>query len=477
MTPPLLIAAVLSPLLGAVAVLQLADQARRRTVALLLSALSLGCSVAAWLVFCWLPAPSSPGWAGSWLALDQLSAPLLPLSALLFTLTGLVTPRGKLQRFSFARALVLQSLTLATLACREPWGIVALLVLGMLPLLWELRSRGQSSRLILAHLLLCSLLLVLGQWLEDFEGADRFTQWWAALPLLTGVLIRCGVAPFHLWVGQLFDRASFGLALLFVTPLPGAYACVRLVLPIAPDWMLRGLALSSVFTALYCGALALVQRDGRRLFSCLLLSHSAQVLVGLEMVTDLGLTGALCLWLSVSLSLAAFALVLRAVESRQGSIDLSRLSGLYSRTPTLALSFVLTGLACVGFPGTSGFVATELLFDGVVEAYPFSGAAVVIASALNGIAIIRAYFLLFAGTASPSSVSLQTLSREQSVLLTLSILILLGGFFPQPGVQSRHNAALEILSHRDAALVEAPPHSLDSTGPHTESHPDAPAPP
>ena len=470
-----LLVAILAPLLGAALSAWIRDASRARKVAVYSSAVCLAAGLAAWGAFVSsatdAPPAGSPGWPAAWLSLDQLSAPLLPLAALLWVFTSLVTPRGKLQRFSFTHALLLEALTMATLACREPWGVVLLLIAGAMVPWSELRFRQQSSRLYACHMGLFSFFLIVGQWLEDYQGQARFTQWWAALPLLTAVLIRCGVIPFHLWVGQLFDKASFGLALLFVTPMLGAYACVRLVLPIAPDWMLRGLALSSVATALYCGGLAVVQREGRRFFSCLFLSHSALVLVGLEMVTELGLTGALCLWLSVGLSLGAFALTVRAVESRRGRVDLSRLGGLYSSAPLLAIAFALTGLACVGFPGTIGFVGTELLFDGVVEAYPFSGAAVVVASALNGVAIIRSFFQVFAGPAKTTAVSMQLLPREKAVVLSLATLIVLGGIFPQPGVRSRHDAALHLLTHRDSALVEEPPHSLQKMDHHEGKHP------
>ncbi|MFM7158982.1 MAG: proton-conducting transporter membrane subunit [Planctomycetaceae bacterium] len=456
--------AILTPLSGAAFCLWIRDPDRARMAAVYSSAACLASSLAAWGFFAMASPetsiPGSPGWPGAWISLDQLSAPLLPLAALLWVFTSLVTPRSKLNRFSFPHALILESLTIATLACREPWGVVLLLVAGTLIPWSELRYRKQPSRLYGLHMGLFSLLLVLGQLIEDYEGQARFTRWWAALPLLAAVLIRCGVVPFHLWIGRLFEGASFGLSILFVTPMLGAYACVRLVLPIAPDWMLRGLALVSVGTALYCGGLAVVQREGRRLFSCMFLSHSALVLVGLEMVTELGLTGALCLWLSAGLSLGSFALTLRAVESRRGRVDLVRLGGLYSSAPILAIMFVLTGLACVGFPGTIGFVATELLFDGVVEAYPFSGAAVVVASTLNGVAIIRAFFRIFAGATPNSGISLQILPREKLVVLTLAALIVLGGIYPQPGVRSRHDAALDLLSHRDSALVEEAPHTL-----------------
>ena len=65
--------------------------------------------------------------------------------------------------------------------------------------------------------------------------------------------------------------------------------------------------------------------------------------------------------------------------------------------PTLASLFLLTGLASIGFPGTTGFIGTELLIEGAVDVYPYVGMAVVAAAALNGIAILQVYFRVFTG--------------------------------------------------------------------------------
>jgi NADH-quinone oxidoreductase subunit M len=237
----------------------------------------------------------------------------------------------------------------------------------------------------------------------------------------------------------------------------GAYAAVRLVLPIAPDWVLRSMGILSLVTAVYAAGMALIQKEGRRFFCYLFLSHSALVLVGLEMVTSIGLTGALCVWLSVGLSLGGFGLTLRALEARRGRLSLADFQGLYDHTPNLAMCFVLTGLASVGFPGTFGFVGMELLVDGAVDTYPHVGIAVVLASALNGIAIVQAYFRLFTGTRYIPTISLWLRPRERYAVLTLAALILIGGFFPQQGILSRHDAAAEILDKRaDLGLGTAP---------------------
>jgi NADH-quinone oxidoreductase subunit M len=144
--------------------------------------------------------------------------------------------------------------------------------------------------------------------------------------------------------------------------------------------------------------MAVVQREARRFFAYLFLSHASLVLVGLELKTALSLTGALALWISVALSLAGFGLTLRALEARFGRLTLGSYHGLYEHSPMLAVCFLLTGLASVGFPGTLGFVAAELLVDGAIEANLYVGLVVALAAAINGIAVVRAYFYLFTGS-------------------------------------------------------------------------------
>jgi NADH-quinone oxidoreductase subunit M len=219
-------------------------------------------------------------------------------------------------------------------------------------------------------------------------------------------------------------------------------------LPIAPEWVLQSIGLVSLATAVYAAGLATVQREARRFYSYVFLSHASLVLVGLELQTPLSLTASLCLWLSVILSLGGFGLALRALEARFGRLSLVNYHGLYGHSPTLAVCFLLTGLACVGFPATIGFISTELLVDSAVEVSPFVGFTVVAAAALNGIAIVRAYLLLFTGARHVSTVSLEIGLRERLAVLALAALILGGGLFPQPAIRSRYQAVERMLKLR-----------------------------
>ena len=439
---------VLIPLAGAVFVGLTRDTAQAARITLGITIATLACSFGPWLALA-QGVPASPdvprlGLFGRPLfAVDGLSAPLLPMVTLLHVLAVLATARVKANRMSFGGHLIGEALRLAIFSCIEPWPLIGLFALGTIPPVVELLRRGKSIRIYSAHMIAFIMLLILG-WL----GVEAGTFWGPAA-LLVAVLIRSGTVPGHLWVADLFENATFGTALLYATPIAGVYAAVRLVLPIAPEWVLQSLGIVSLVTAIYAAGMAVVQTEARRFFAYIFLSHASLVLVGLELHTTVSLTGALCLWISVALSLGGLGLTLRALEARYGKLSLREYRGLYDQSPTLAMCFLLTGLGSVGFPGTLGYVAADLLIDGAVGANLFVGIGLLVAGAINGIAVVRAYLFIFTGTRHQSTIFLGITPRERFAVLTLTAIILGGGLIPQYGVNDRYLAAEAILKNRE----------------------------
>lgn len=473
---PWLEASVLLPLFAAAVLFFIkdADWARRACIAV--CGVVLTCSIGEWLDF---------GTLGEFEAhdhwdvlryvfhrdvfvIDELSAPLLPLAAFLYLVTVLTTLRTKVDRFSFAWTLLAEATLLATLACRNPWLIILLMAASVVPPWLELRRRQQSPRVFLFHMGASIGLLVLGQLVLPADASVSNAPILAGGLLTAGALIRSGIAPLHCWMTDLFEKGTFGTAILFVTPMTGAYAVMRLVLPVAPTWALQSIAILSLTTSVYAAGMALVQTEARRFFCYLFLSHSSLVLVGLELATPIGLAGALCVWLSVGVSLLGFGIALRCVEARIGRLNINTFHGLYEHTPFLASMFLLTGLASIGFPGTVGFIGTELLVEGAVDVYPLVGFAVVLAAALNGIAVVKAYFHVFTGTRHTASVTFGCRRSERFAILTILLLIMGGGLYPQPGVESRYHAASALLEQRGLETEEHAKRPLVNDDGHTE---------
>ncbi len=455
---PWLEVSFLIPAIGALWLALVRPQGKdARVIAIFTAVLALICTLGEWYDFSQLnsfEAHDHWGFLGfkydtTLFVVDELSAPLIPLSALLFLLVILATLSDKIHRFSFSLTLISEAIVLATLSCRASWMLVILMSVAVIPPWWELRSRGRCTRVFTLHMGVFVGLLFSGWGLLSIVGTDAGFATLVAGALLAGAtLLRSGIAPVHCWMPDLFEKASFGTAILFVTPLTGAYAAMRLVLPIAPEWGLQSIAILSLVTAVYAAAIALIQTEARRYFCYVLLSNASLVLVGLELVTPIGMAGALCVWLSVMICLTGFGLTIRSIEARIGRISLNDYHGLYRQIPTLAGFFLLTGLSSIGFPATIGFVGLEMLVEGAVDVYPLVGMLVVAAAGFNGIGMLNNYFRIFGGRRDVARILMPASPSEKVAVLVLSTLILGGGIFPQPGVHGRYHAAVQLSEKR-----------------------------
>jgi len=420
------------------------------------SSLSLVLSVGEWIDFVSLETfeAHDHGDFLSWIfnqdiiVVDELSAPLLPMAALGFFVVILSTLKTKIDRFSFGWTLVSEAILLATISCKTSWILVGLLVVSIVPPWMELRNRQRCTRVYAWHLGFFAIALVLGYLLVSRTNPSSTIHVVGICLITAAALLRSGIAPVHCWMTDLFEKGTFGTAILLVMPLTGVLAFLRLVVPIAPEGLLRSVALLSLFTAFYAAGMATIQREARRFFCYLFLSNASMVLVGIELVTPVGVTGSLCIWFSVGISLAGFGICLRSVEARIGRVSLADYHGLYEQMPAVAGFFLLTGLASIGFPGTIGFIAMELLIEGAVEVYPLVGTAIVLAAALNGISILNAPFRIFAGRRTSSVISLSARPTERIAVILLSLLIVAGGLLPQTGVLNRYHAAKELQARR-----------------------------
>ncbi|HMQ23901.1 MAG TPA: proton-conducting transporter membrane subunit, partial [Planctomycetota bacterium] len=169
-------------------------------------------------------------------------------------------------------------------------------------------------------------------------------------------------------------------------------------------------------------------------------SQTALIAFGLENVSVVGRAGAILAWHVMALATSGFLMTLAAIEARRGALSLVAASGCFARTPRMATAFLLLGLASVSLPLTLGFAAEDLLVQGTVQSYPVLGLAVIVATALNGIQVLRCFFALFTGTHVHSGE--MDLNRREFAAMTVVLGILLFGgmaprlFVPTPAVQN-----------------------------------------
>ncbi len=386
--------------------------------------------------------------------INMLSAVLLPFAAGLWLLTVAVTPRAALDARGVRRTALATVITVASFLTESAVALFLLSVASVWTFWSALEGHRYQRRLVAGYLGGSTLLLGVGVALLIIPALRRTPAEAIGVTLIVlAALVRKGIFPFHAWVPEVFDHGRLGPAILFNTPQVGAYLTAVLIVPRASPELLRLIAVLALGTAVYGAALALVQSSTRRACGYLFMSQSALVMAGLDCTSGTALAGGLVVWLSAGLTFGGLARCVLVLEARRGRLDLTTYHGGYERMPILATTFLLVGLACTGFPGTLGYVGEELLVSGAVSTFPVMGFAIVIASALTGLAVMRMYFALFCGRADPlkhAGFQFGLTTREAWTFIALVVVLVGFGVLPRTLVDSRFAASDELLKLRQA---------------------------
>ena len=460
------VAAVGAPLVGAgIAATGLANR-WLRPLALAVSGVALAASlVVAAAVEAGDGAPLAWGESlggGRLVYVDGLGAALLAYAALVSAAIVLVAPRRMLDAASVRRMLLGFAATLALFATSHPLALVVLWIATAQPTWWSARTTPggrPAARVFAVYMTVALACMVAGTcmlvadppWERSSGPLGVAGGWLVAM----AVMIRKGIVPFHSWYPALFSGAALSTALRATQPQVAAYTAVRLLVGHADGvpHELEVLSLLALVTAVYGGALALVQRDLRGFLGALAMSQSALVLAGLSGRLPMELTGAFCVWISSGLAITGIGLVAWALESRAGAISLETLQGRFWDAPALAAFFLLFGMASIGFPGTLSFVADDLIVSGSLEENVAAGLLVIASTVLCGIAVMRCWFHVFGGPTGTDNPRHAILPRERTALTALLAVLFGLGLWPDPLVRSLDRAAAQILR------VSTAPHS------------------
>jgi NADH-quinone oxidoreductase subunit M len=192
----------------------------------------------------------------------------------------------------------------------------------------------------------------------------------------------------------------------------GAYGCLRVAIGLFPHGMdpwgvsFAGIgswrdvfALLAVIGIVYGALVALAQTDFKFVIGYSSVSHMGFVLLGLVTLTQIGMTGAVLQMFSHGVIAGLlFAIVGRIVYERTHTRQLAELEKMHlgKRMPFAAWAFVIAGMASMGLPGFSGFVAELQVLIGAWIAKPWwtaaAGIGIVVGVAYTWRAMQKAFF-------------------------------------------------------------------------------------
>lgn len=178
--------------------------------------------------------------------------------------------------------------------------------------------------------------------------------------------------PFHTWspIGHGCAPTSVSMLHAGVLMKLGGYGCFRIAMFLLPQaahdlaWIFLILTTISV---VYGAFSACVQTDLKFINAYSSVSHCGLVLFALLMMTETSCTGAILQMLSHGLMTALFFALIGMIYGRTHTRDIRELGGLMKIMPFLSVGYVIAGLANLGLPGFSGFIAEMTIFVGSFE--------------------------------------------------------------------------------------------------------------
>ena len=269
--------------------------------------------------------------------------------------------------------------------------------------------------------------------------------------LMVGFGVLAGLWPFHTWSPDGHVAAPTAVSMVHAGVLMklGAYGIIRVGLTLMPqgaeDWMPVLIGLGTV-NVLYGAVSALGHRDLKYVVGYSSVSHMGYVLMGIATLHHLGLGGAVLQMFSHGIMTALFFAVVGVIYDRTHTRDIDALEGMAKRMGLTASFFAVAGLASLGLPGLSGFVAELLVFLGLFQTYPALGVLGIVGAAITAVYILRLIAKVFFGQLGERWQGQTDATRLEGFSAgILVVFILLVGLFPFPFIRAIDSSVAAIL--------------------------------
>ena len=219
-------------------------------------------------------------------------------------------------------------------------------------------------------------------------------QHWIFPTLLFGFGILVALWPFHSWAPPGYGSAPSATAMVHagVVKKFGLYGLIRVALPLMPDeaqkwvYVLSALCLGNI---LYCGMVAMRQRDLNLLIGNSSVAHMGFAFLGIASLSLIGLTGTVLVMVAHGF-LAALTFALSGyLRDEVKTLNIGEMGGLLSRLPFIGTVMIMAMLAGCGLPGFAGFPGEALVLFG-----NWDRSAVVTALAIWGALVIAGIYML-----------------------------------------------------------------------------------
>jgi NADH-quinone oxidoreductase subunit L len=229
----------------------------------------------------------------------------------------------------------------------------------------------------------------------------------AFILMMIGAISKAGSMPFHSWIPD----AAVDAPLPFMALLPaslekllGIYLLARISLDMFQFSTHSSLSMLMMIvgaaTILLAVAMALIQKDFKRLLSYHAISQVGYMILGIGTALPVGIVGGLFHMINHAMYKSCLFLTGGSVEKQAGTTDLRKLGGIGARMPITFITFIIAAAAISGVPPLNGFFSKELIYDGALERHWIFYACALLGSFLTAASFLKLGHSAFLGKLS-----------------------------------------------------------------------------
>ena len=237
---------------------------------------------------------------------------------------------------------------------------------------------------------------VMAQWFATNDASANPLLTVAFVMLVAGLGFKLSLAPFHGWAPDVYQGAPSPVAgWLSVAPKAATLiALVRIFIAMAPalphvSWM-KMVAGLSVLSMILGNAVAIVQRDLKRMLAYSGIAHVGYMMIAMLTLRDESVAAVAVYTLVYALmNIGAFGVVSLLAKNQNDPQTLDDIAGLFWRRPFYGFAMTVCMFSLAGLPPTAGFMSKFFIFKTAIE----SGHTTI---ALTGIitSIVSVYYYL-----------------------------------------------------------------------------------
>ena len=255
--------------------------------------------------------------------------------------------------------------------------------------------------------------------------------------LLFGFGILVSLWPFHTWAPTGYGAAPTATAMIHAGVLKkfGLYGLIRIALPMMPDeaqsWA-NIISLLCLGNILYCGLVAMRQRNLNLLIGNSSVAHMGFAFLGIASLSLIGITGTVVVMVAHGF-LAALTFALSGyLRDEIKTLDMDEMGGLLRPLPFIGAVMIMAMLAGCGLPGFAGFPGEALVLFGSWRRSEFiTGLAVWGALVIGGVYMLRAIRTIWHGDKEWKNIADATTFWQKVPYGLLLAALLLFGCFPR----------------------------------------------